>query len=99
LRNYPVIANAVLVSGELTFGGFARPGSAIELYIAQADPTGFGEGLTYLGTFIEGSAAISMPPPAPTGPATSTASRRARTIPTVSASGSPRRVACHSALP
>ena len=57
LRNYPVIANAVLVSGELTFGGFARPGSAIELYIAQADPTGFGEGLTYLGTFIEGSAA------------------------------------------
>ncbi len=57
LRNYPVIANAVLVSGELTFGGYARPGSAIELYIAQADPTGFGEGLTYLGTYVEGSAA------------------------------------------
>jgi parallel beta-helix repeat protein len=57
LRNYPVIVNAVLVSGELTLGGFARPGSAIELYIAQADPTGFGEGLTYLGTYVEGSAA------------------------------------------
>lgn len=57
LRNYPVIVNAVLVSGELTFGGFARPGSSIELYIAQADPTGFGEGLTYLGTFTEGSGA------------------------------------------
>jgi hypothetical protein len=57
LRNYPVIVNAVLVSGELTFSGFARPGSAIELYIAQADPTGFGEGLTYLGTFTEGSGA------------------------------------------
>ena len=37
--------------------GFARPDSAIELYIAQADPTGFGEGLTYLGTLTEGSPA------------------------------------------
>jgi parallel beta-helix repeat protein len=57
LRNYPVIVNAVLVGSELTFGGFARPGSAIELYIAQPDATGFGEGLTYLGTYVEGSAA------------------------------------------
>lgn len=57
LRNYPVIVSAVLVGGELTFSGFARPGSAIELYVAQADPTGFGEGLTYLGTYLEGSAA------------------------------------------
>ncbi len=57
LRNYPVITSAVLVNGELSFNGFARPGSGIELYIAQADPTGFGEGLTYLGTFIEGSGA------------------------------------------
>jgi hypothetical protein len=57
LRNYPIMANAVLVGSELTFGGFARPGSAIELYVAQADPTGFGEGLTYLGTYTEGSAA------------------------------------------
>jgi hypothetical protein len=57
LRNYPVIATAVLMGGELTLGGHARPGSAIELYIAQADATGFGEGLTYLGTFLEGSAA------------------------------------------
>jgi hypothetical protein len=57
LRNYPVIASAVLVSGELTFGGYARPGSNIELYIAQTDPSGFGEGLTYLGTYTEGSGA------------------------------------------
>jgi uncharacterized repeat protein (TIGR01451 family) len=55
--NYPVIANAVIVGSELSIGGFARPGSAIELYIAQADPTGFGEGLTYLGTLLEGTAA------------------------------------------
>ena len=57
LRNYPVIVSASLVGTELSLGGFARPGSAIELYIAQADPTGFGEGLTYLGVLTEGSAA------------------------------------------
>ncbi len=57
LRNYAVISSAILVAGELSFRGFARPGSAIELYIAQADISGFGEGLTYLGTFTEGTAA------------------------------------------
>jgi hypothetical protein len=57
LRNYPVVVSASLIGTELSLGGFARPGSAIELYIAQADPGGFGEGLTYLGTLTEGSAA------------------------------------------
>jgi parallel beta-helix repeat protein len=57
LRNYPVVVSASLIGGELSLAGFARPGSAIELYIAQADPTGFGEGLTYLGVLTEGSAA------------------------------------------
>jgi hypothetical protein len=57
LRNYPVIVSASLIGTELSLGGFARPGSAIELYIAQADLTGFGEGLTYLGVLTEGSAA------------------------------------------
>jgi hypothetical protein len=57
LRNFPVVASASVVGGELSLAGFARPGSAIELYIAQADPSGFGEGLTYLGTLTEGSAA------------------------------------------
>ncbi len=57
LRNYAVISSAILVAGELSFRGFARPGSAIELYIAQADPTNFGEGLTYRGTFTEGTVA------------------------------------------
>jgi hypothetical protein len=57
LRNYPVVVSASLIGTELSLGGFARPGSAIELYIAQADPSGFGEGLTYLGTLTEGSAA------------------------------------------
>ena len=57
LRNYPVVVTASLIGTELSLGGFARPGSAIELYIAQADPSGFGEGLTYLGVLTEGSAA------------------------------------------
>jgi parallel beta-helix repeat protein len=57
LLNFPVIASSTLVGGELSFAGFARPGSAIELYIAQADLSGFGEGLTYLGTYVEGSGA------------------------------------------
>jgi hypothetical protein len=57
LRNYPVMASASLIGTELSLAGFARPNSAIELYIAQADPTGFGEGLTYLGTLTEGSPA------------------------------------------
>jgi hypothetical protein len=57
LRNFPVIASASLIGTELSLAGFARPGSAIELYVAQPDSTGFGEGLTYLGTLTEGSAA------------------------------------------
>jgi hypothetical protein len=57
LLNYPVLVRSALVSGELSFTGFARPNSSIELYVAQADFSGFGEGLTYLGTFLEGSAA------------------------------------------
>jgi len=57
LRNYPVVVTATLIGTELSLTGFARPGSAIELYIAQADPSGFGEGLTYVGLLTEGSAA------------------------------------------
>lgn len=57
LLNYPVIVRSSLVGGELSVTGFARPNSSIELYVAQVDPSGFGEGLTYLGTFLEGSAA------------------------------------------
>lgn len=57
LLNYPVITSAVLANGELSLAGFARPGSAIELYLAAPDPTGFGEGLGYTTTLTEGSAA------------------------------------------
>jgi hypothetical protein len=56
LLNFPVITSAIIANGELSVSGFARPGSSIELYIAQADPSGFGEGLTYLTTLTEGAA-------------------------------------------
>jgi uncharacterized repeat protein (TIGR01451 family) len=57
LLNYPVLQSATLSSGQLTLTGFARPGSSIELFIAQADPSGFGQGKTYLTTLVEGSGA------------------------------------------
>jgi parallel beta-helix repeat protein len=56
LLNFPVITSAIIANGELSITGFARPGSSIELYLAQADPSGFGEGLTYLTTLTEGAA-------------------------------------------
>lgn len=60
LRNYPVITTAMIIGSELFITGYARPGSSIELYIAQADPTGFGEGITYLTTLTEGSSPTDL---------------------------------------
>jgi len=57
LLNFPVLASAVLANGQVTVSGWARPGSTIELFVAALDPTGFGEGRTWLATFVEGSAA------------------------------------------
>ncbi|MFL6575134.1 MAG: beta strand repeat-containing protein [Povalibacter sp.] len=56
LLNFPVISAATIANGEFSVAGFARPGSVIELFIAQSDPSGFGEGLTYIGAFTEGVA-------------------------------------------
>jgi uncharacterized repeat protein (TIGR01451 family) len=56
LLNYPVLQTATITNGQLTLTGFARPGSSIELFIATPDPSGFGQGKTYLGTVVEGSA-------------------------------------------
>jgi len=53
--NFPILQNATVSGTTLTLTGFARPGSAIELFIADPDPTGFGEGRTYLVTLTEGS--------------------------------------------
>ena len=55
LLNFPVLVSANVVGSELYLRGFGRPGALLELYVAQADPTGFGEGLTYLTSLTEGS--------------------------------------------
>jgi len=55
LLNYPVIQTATISGGQLTLTGFARPGSSIELFISDGDPSGFGQGKTYLTTLVEGS--------------------------------------------
>jgi uncharacterized repeat protein (TIGR01451 family) len=65
--NFPVLTSATFVGSNLVLQGYARPGSAIELFAASATPNGvaanvgFGQGQTYLGTFTEGSAADSNP--------------------------------------
>ncbi len=57
LANFPVIQKAVLDKGVLTVTGFARPNALVELYLAAADVTNFGEGQTYLTSFTQGPAA------------------------------------------
>ena len=57
LLNFPVIERANISAGQLTVTGFARPGAILEFFIAAPDPSGFGEGQTYLVTLTEGSAA------------------------------------------
>lgn len=57
LLNFPVFSTAQIVGGNLQVTGYARAGSTIELFIAAVDPSGFGEGKTYLTTLTEGSAA------------------------------------------
>jgi len=52
-----VIQTAVVNGANLTVTGWARPGSLIEFFLASADPTGFGEGATYLFSATEGSGA------------------------------------------
>jgi uncharacterized repeat protein (TIGR01451 family) len=55
LLNFPVITTATVGGGNLTVSGFARPGVTIELFVSDSDPSGFGEGRTYVATFVEGS--------------------------------------------
>ncbi|GAB3588687.1 T9SS type A sorting domain-containing protein [Hymenobacter daeguensis] len=56
--DFPVITSATVVGTNLVVKGYARPGAKIELFgNTAADPTGFGEGQTYLGTVTEGGAA------------------------------------------
>lgn len=55
LFNFPILESAKLSGGNLVVKGFARPGSKIEFFVKQPDPSGFGEGQEYLVTLIEDS--------------------------------------------
>jgi uncharacterized repeat protein (TIGR01451 family) len=57
LLNFPVMDAAIVANGQLTLTGWARPGSVIEVYISDGDPSSFGEGRTWVTTLNEGSAA------------------------------------------
>jgi parallel beta-helix repeat protein len=57
LLNFPVLDTAIISGANLVLTGYARPASVIEFFIADPDPSGFGEGKTYLVTLTEGSAA------------------------------------------
>ena len=56
LLNYPVIDTARIEGTDLIVTGWSRPGTTIELYLAAPDPSGFGEGQTWLISKVEGSA-------------------------------------------
>ena len=56
LLNFPVITGYEIVNGQLTLEGFAPPGSTVELFAADPDASGFGQGKTYQFSFVEGSA-------------------------------------------
>ena len=54
LINFPVLTTATVNGTNLVVNGYARPGVLVELYLATADPTGFGEGSSYLINFTQG---------------------------------------------
>ena len=56
LLNFPVLTTATVNADNLVVNGYARPGNLVELYLAAPDPTGFGEGATYLTNFTQGTA-------------------------------------------
>lgn len=57
LLNFPVLESATIAGSNLILKGWARPGSAIEFFIADPHSTSFGSGRTYLTTLTEGSGA------------------------------------------
>jgi uncharacterized repeat protein (TIGR01451 family) len=59
LLNFPVVESAAIQGGNLILKGFARPGARLEFFVAAPDPSGFGEGQTYLLTSTEGCATVS----------------------------------------
>ena len=56
LPDFPILDTAVISGGNLTLTGWSKALATIEVFIAAPDPHGFGEGETYIGTFVEGTA-------------------------------------------
>lgn len=69
LTNYPVITFAALIGSTLHVSGFTRPGTTVEIFLSDPDPTGFGEGRTFLFSGVEGSGADTDPGSGTYGPA------------------------------
>ncbi len=68
LTNFPIVTSAVLSGRNLTVTGFAEPGALIELFITDPDETGFGEGIEFVTSFVEGSLVVPVDTDATTGP-------------------------------
>ncbi len=69
LINFPVLDTADVIGSDLIITGWARPGATIELYLADPDPSGFGQGKTWLITLSEGSASDADATTSTYGPA------------------------------
>ena len=60
LLDFPILEAAAISGGNLVLTGWAKPGATIELFIAAPDGHGFGEGETYVDTFVEDSVAVPI---------------------------------------
>ncbi len=60
LLNFPVITGAFLNGTTLTLNGTAPAGAGLEFFISDNDPSGYGEGQTYLTTLTEGSSPADL---------------------------------------
>lgn len=57
LLNFPIITGYLVTNGVTTLQGFAPAGSTVEVFAAQPDPSGFGQGRDFAFSFVEGSGA------------------------------------------
>ena len=57
LLNFPIITGYSVINNQITLSGFAPPGATVEVFEADPDASGFGQGKTFLFSFVEGSTA------------------------------------------
>ena len=61
LLNFPVFTQATINAGRLFVSGYVKAGATVEIFVASADPTNFGEGATYSFSATEGSTSDTDP--------------------------------------